>query len=65
MDFIFNYFGKMNEWFKKSQMKDGVYIDYYIWVSCDLNINIYFNNWVKFIYKKDGIYIFFDNDLLL
>lgn len=45
MDFIPNHSGKMNEWFKKSQMKDGKYTDYYIWASCDPNTNTYPNNW--------------------
>eukprot|EP00105_Crassostrea_gigas_P015776 XP_011432888.1 PREDICTED: neutral and basic amino acid transport protein rBAT [Crassostrea gigas] len=47
MDFIPNHSGKMNEWFKKSQMKDGVYTDYYIWASCDPNTNTYPNNWMS------------------
>lgn len=64
MDFIPNHSGKMNEWFKKSQMKEGVYTNYYIWASCDPNTNTYPNNWVKLIYKKDGNYTFFDNDFV-
>ncbi|XP_011432888.3 amino acid transporter heavy chain SLC3A1 [Magallana gigas] len=47
MDFIPNHCGKMNEWFKKSQMKEGVYTNYYIWASCDPNTNTYPNNWMS------------------
>eukprot|EP00105_Crassostrea_gigas_P016984 XP_011434583.1 PREDICTED: neutral and basic amino acid transport protein rBAT [Crassostrea gigas] len=47
MDFIPNHTGKMNKWFKKSQMKDGVYTDYYIWATCEPNNNTYPNNWMS------------------
>lgn len=47
MDFIPNHTGKKNEWFMKSQKKEGIYKDFYVWESCDPNSGSYPNNWVN------------------
>ncbi|XP_048735129.1 neutral and basic amino acid transport protein rBAT-like [Ostrea edulis] len=45
MDFIPNHTGKKNEWFMKSQKKEGIYKDFYVWEACDPNSGSYPNNW--------------------
>lgn len=61
MDFIPNHTGKMNAWFKKSQMKDEKYTDYYIWASCDPNNNTYPNKrvmlFLNWVFKKNFLFV--------
>lgn len=49
IDFIPNHTGKMSEWFKRSQRKEGKYTDYYIWALCDPKNDRYPNNWVSLV----------------
>jgi len=56
MDFVPNHTSDQHEWFKKSELKEGDYENYYVWVDAkdfDVeNVPIPPNNWVIYFKLK-------------